>query len=354
MIHHLIHINYATILIIVFLVTFLFCNTIFTKRVTHLFLRAIFCVLLLVIADSIESWTESLSYPTTLRILVSAIGYSCRPVCILYIILIASRSTQIKYRLLYVPAVINAIISFSALFTDIAFSYSPDNKFVRGPLGLSAYAASIIYLLIFLIISVYYLKERHIYESIIIFFINFIAILSITLEVIFKFDGFINAAYAVSIAFYYLFFHTQTSKRDVLTQAFNRRCFYDDAARDFTRIKGLISLDLNDLKKLNDTNGHACGDKALTTISTIIRNNIPLGCTLYRTGGDEFEILCLKYEEKYLEELIKKLRTEISKTPYSCAFGLAMLANDDTLDSLCARADAQMYADKSRIKAATK
>ena len=350
MVHHLMHVNYATILIIVFLITFLFSNTMFTKRITHLFLYAISCVLILVIADSIETWTESLSYPTTLRVLVSAIGYTFRPICILNIILIALRSTKINYKLLYIPAALNTLISFSALFTDIAFSYSADNKFVRGPLGISAYVICILYLLIFLIITVYYLKERHIYESIIIFFMNLIAVLSLALEVVFKFDGFINSTYAVSIAFYYLFFYAQISKRDVLTYAFNRRCFYDDANRDFTKIKGLIAVDLNDLKKLNDTNGHACGDKALSTISTVIRNNIPIGCTLYRTGGDEFVILCLKHDENILGNLIEKLRAAISETPYSCSFGLAMLSNDDTLDSLCAKADALMYADKIRIK----
>lgn len=280
--------------------------------------------MVLIIADSIESWTEFLSYPTTLRVLVSAIGYTFRPLCILNIILITMRGMKIKYWLLYLPAVINAIISFSALFTDIAFSYSDDNKFIRGPLGISAYVVCILYLLLLLLFSIHYLKERHIYESIIIFIINFMAVLSICFEVIFKLDGVINSTYAVSITFYYLFFHTQTTKRDVLTQAFNRRCFYDDAKRDALRIKALISFDLNNLKVLNDTKGHAC--------------------------GDEFAIICLKHDQKTLEDVIQKLRSEISKTPYSCAFGLAMITEEETFDSLCKRADALMYEDKIRIK----
>lgn len=302
------------------------------------------------IADSIESWTETLSYPTTLRILMSAIGYTFRPLCILNIILITIRGTKINYWLLYIPAIINTLISFSALFTDIAFSYSDDNQFVRGPLGISAYIVSILYLILLFSFSIYYLKERHIYESIIIFIINFMAIFSICLEVIFMFDGFINSTYAVSITFYYLFFHTQTTKKDVLTQAFNRRCFYDDSKRDAARIKGLISFDLNNLKVLNDTQGHACGDEALISIAKIVRRNIPLGCTLYRTGGDEFAVICLKHDQKTLEDVIQKLRSEISKTPYSCAFGLAMITEGETFDSLCKRADTLMYEDKIRIK----
>ncbi|MBQ3545819.1 MAG: GGDEF domain-containing protein [Lachnospiraceae bacterium] len=350
MIQHLIHVNYATILIIALLITFVFSNKTFTKRINNLFINSIFCVLILIIADSIETWTASFDNPTTLRIIVSAIGYSFRPFCILNIILIVIRSTKINYRLLYFPTILNLFISFSSLFTDLAFSYSSDNQFVRGPLGYTAYCVCIFYLLTLIIITILYLRERHIYETFVIFIMFFIASLSLILEVIYMFDGFINATFAVSITFYYLLFHTQTAKKDPLTHAFNRRCFYEDASHNFSRIKGIISIDLNDLKKLNDNTGHACGDIALCTIVSVIKKTLPLGCTLYRTGGDEFMILCMKYNQNELEEIITKMRLAIANTPYTCAFGLAMQSNNDSLDSLCAKADAIMYEDKIRIK----
>ena len=352
MFHQLIHINYATLLIIVFMITFLLSNTIFSKRITRLFFISILCVLFLVIADSIETWTESLPEPTTLRILVSAIGYTLRPLGILFILLIIIRGKEFKHSLLYIPAILNAIISFSALFTDIAFSYTPDNQFKRGPLGISAYVACAIYLLILFCITIYYVKERHIYESMIIFFMLLVTVISLILEVSLSFDGFINATFAVSITFYYLFFHAQTSKRDVLTHAFNRRCFYDDASRNFSQLKGVISIDLNDLKILNDTNGHACGDTALCTIVSVLKKTLPAGCTLYRTGGDEFMILCFKQEQESLEKLVQTMRDEIKKTPYTCAFGLATFLGNETFDQICARADAIMYRDKARLKGA--
>lgn len=353
MIHQLIHVNYATILLVLFLMVFLCSNTVFKKHVTSLFLCSCFCVMILLIADSIETWTESLDHPTKLRIIVSAIGYSVRPLCILNITLIVMRSHKIN-RLLYIPFVINGLVSFSALYTDIAFSYSADNQFVRGPLGITAYVTSGIYLILLFIFTVRYMKERHIYESMISFAIFFVAIFSIFLEVAYKFDGFINATFAVSITFYYLLFHAQMTKRDPLTKAFNRRCFYDDADRNFAKIKAIISIDLNDLKKLNDNNGHASGDTALCTVVNVIKAVLPYGCTLYRTGGDEFMIMCLRYEQPELEELISKMRAEIAKTPYTCAFGLAMMSQEDYLDSICAKADALMYEDKIRIKGAAR
>lgn len=350
MLHHLIHVNYATILLTIFMIIFLFSNAAFSKRITRLFFISIFCVFLLVIADSIETWTASFAAPHPLRIWVSALGYTLRPIGILNIIFILIRSKDINRRLLILAAVINGIISYSALFSDIAFTYSSDNEFVRGPLGISAYMASGFYLVVLLVITIRYLKERNHYESMIIFFIVIVAVLSIYLEVAYDFDGFINAAFAVSITFYYLFFHAQTFKRDALTQAFNRRCFYDDAHRNFSKLKAVISIDLNDLKFLNDNKGHSSGDAALCTIVNSIKKVLPGGCNLYRTGGDEFMILCFKYDQLFLEKLIIQMKEEITKTPYNCAMGLAMVEENEHFDQVCARADAIMYEDKAKIK----
>lgn len=350
MLHHLIHVNYATILLTIFMIIFLLSNTAFTKRITRLFLYSTFCVFFLVIADSVETWTASFTEPYPLRIWVSSLGYTLRPLGILNIILILVRSKDINRKLLILPAVINGIISYSALFTDIAFSYSADNQFVRGPLGFSAYVVGCFYLVVLLVITIRYLKERNHYESMIVFFIVFVAVLSIYLEVAFAFDGFINAAFAVSITFYYLFFNAQTFKRDVLTQAFNRRCFYDDAHRNFSKLKAVISIDLNDLKLLNDNKGHASGDAALCTIVNSIKKVLPDGCNLYRTGGDEFMILCFKHEQAVLEQTVLQMKEEISNTPYNCAMGLAIVRNGELFEQVCARADAVMYEDKAKIK----
>ncbi len=352
MLHQLIHINFTTIFLAFFMIIFLLSNTALSKRITALFSFSIVCVFLLVIADSIEFWTTSLDYVHPLRVWVSAIGYTLRPITILNITLILIRHIKINRKLLIAPVILNGIISFSAIFSDLAFSYSADNQFVRGPLGLSAYIVSAFYLLTLLIITIKYFRERSFYETMIIFIMFVFAIITTYVEVAFAFEGFINSTCAVYITIYYLFFHVQTVKRDALTQAFNRRCFYDDAERHFSKLKAVISIDLNDLKVINDTQGHASGDAALCSIVDVIKKLLPSGCTLYRTGGDEFMILCFKQNQTVLEKFIVKIREEIQKTPYSCAIGLAMLEKNDTLDQICSRADAVMYKDKLKIKGA--
>lgn len=350
MLHHLIHVNYTTLLLTVFMIIFLLSNTAFSKRITTLFLFSTLCILFLIIADSIESWTALFPSPTQLRILVSAIGYTLRPIALMNVLLLVIRSKDINRKLLILPAVVNGLISFSAFFTDLAFSYSPDNQFIRGPLGLSTYLVCGFYLTMLSAITVQYLEERNHYESFIIFCMIIFAVISIYLEVVFAYDGFINSTLAVSLIFYYLFFNAQTFKRDVLTQAFNRRCFYDDANHNFIKLKAVISVDLNDLKLLNDTTGHSSGDTALCTIVNSIKKVLPAGCNIYRTGGDEFMILCFKYNQSALEEIVRQMQAEIAKTPYTCAIGLAMLQTGESLEQVCARADTLMYEDKARIK----
>ena len=350
LLYHLLHINYATLLIIFFMITFLFTNVFFEKRITTLFTVAILSALVLIIVDSIESYTAILAYPTTLRIWMSAIGYATRPICIMNILLIVVRNHRKQKILLGIPAVINAVISFSALFTDIAFSYDANNEFVRGPLGLSAYVVSGIYLLLLVVVTIRYLKERNYYESLVVIAIVVTAVLSIFLEVAFLYEGFINSTIAVSVTFYYMFFHTQSVKRDPLTQAFNRRCFYADAKRNFSNLKAVISIDLNDLKKINDMQGHSYGDEALCTLVQKIETCMPAGCYLYRVGGDEFMVLCYRHEHVALEHAIEKFHQEMAKTPYSCAIGMAILDADMSFDTACSVADEKMYANKLKMK----
>lgn len=63
-------------------------------------------------------------------------------------------------------------------------------------------------------------------------------------------------------------------------------------------------------------------------------------------------ILCIKKEQSDVEKLISDIRSELSKTPYTCALGAAYISGED-LDSVCARADAEMYRDKQLYKAKT-
>ena len=350
MFQQFIYANYVTCLTILFMIVFLCTNTTFERKVTKLFMWPILFTIILIIVDSIESWTASLSYPTDLRVWMSAIGYTLRPLCILCVLEINVRDRKRKQWLLELPALINAIVAFSALFSNVAFSYSADNEFVRGPLGFTAYLVCGLYLLELVIVSAMYLKKKNYYESLIVFAIVAAAVLALILEVAFDFEGKVNATIVVSVTFYYMFFHTQTVKRDHLTRALNRRYFYMDLEKKREFITAIISVDLNNLKQINDTKGHSAGDEAICTVAKCVDECLPRDCQLYRVGGDEFVILCAKRERKELEKVILNIKKRMAETKYSCAIGMAMVNGRRDMDAVCADADKAMYQDKLLMK----
>lgn len=82
-----------------------------------------------------------------------------------------------------------------------------------------------------------------------------------------------------------------------MTRTLNRHSFYRDVEVFKHNLNAVLSIDLNDLKSINDSMGHAAGDKAIVTTEECIQKRLVKGCYLYRTGGDEFIVLCTKYPQ---------------------------------------------------------
>lgn len=351
MLHHLIQVNYATLLLLFLLFVFIVTNRYFERRIRRIFLTAVGVLFAIVIADSVEYWTASFAQPTTLRIWMSAIGYTLRPAAIFQILIIFIRKKEANWALLASPLLVNMVIAFSALFTDIAYSYSATNEYVRGPLGWFAYVISGLYFIILMILTVKRYRVVNISESFVVMIVLLMFIFATTMEVVYQFDGMINTTGAVAILFYYLYLNTQQFKRDALTHALNRRCFYLDAENNIANLTAMISIDLNDLKQINDEEGHAEGDKAICTITSCIQRVLLRDCFLYRIGGDEFMILCFREKKNAVEEMLEKIKREMQKTQYTCAMGV-VYTQEQTIDfeKLCSLADKAMYEEKARMK----
>lgn len=350
MIQELIEINYASVVILLFFLVFIFTNDYFAQRIRTLFLLADVLLLCLVVVDSIEYWTASLDTLTPLRILMSAIGYSIRPVIIYVVILLLGNAKGKKYAWLSIPLVVNTLIAFSTFFVDYAYSYTIDNQFVRGPLGYFAFVTSGFYEIVLLICTIKLYKSVKISETIISVVVLFTFTIAILMESVWKYEGMINVSGAVALTFYYLYLNTQQFKRDPLTNVLNRRCFYMDAEKHKTNLSAVISIDLNDLKKWNDEYGHAKGDEAICTIVHCVEAVLPSNCYLYRVGGDEFMLLCFNQEKTSIQQLKNQIKEKASQTPFSCAIGVAY--NDEQIDfnKLCSQADKDMYEDKQQMK----
>lgn len=347
MLYNIIQNNFVIIANIVFLIIFVLSNSMLDKYITQKFKIAILLLIMLTVTETIEQLMAGLAYPTMLRVVMSAIGYASRPLILYFLLLIAGHR---QHRvLLAIPAVINILVVSLSLWTKLVFWYDEANVFVRGVLGFSPHICSLVYFAAMFYISAHYFRERYYSEAITIFAIFAICSTATVLESIYNFVNLLRGCMALSVTFYYLYLYTQFFKRDSLTGVLNRRCFYNDGHKYMDRLIALISIDLNDLKTINDEHGHAEGDKALVQTIDCIRKNLMRGCVLYRVGGDEFAILCQRGTVSDLQYMIEDIRQQMKHTRYSCAIGFAEYRGG-TLDELCARADAAMYEDKAKAK----
>lgn len=350
MLKELLQVHYASFIMIICLSVFIITNDYFTKRIRTLFLFSCGLFFCLMVADSIEYLYASRDTFSPVRILMSAMGYSLRPLIIYVVVLLLGREKSKKNVWLTIPLVINTLIAFSAFFTDVAFSYTPDNEFVRGPIGYFAFVTSGFYEIILVLRTINLYKSVKKSETVISVVIMITFVVSTMMESVWHFEGVINSSGMVALTFYYLYLNTQQFKRDPMTNALNRRCFFMDAEKRIANLSALLSIDLNDLKMWNDKYGHAKGDDAICTMVRCVDSALPANCFLYRVGGDEFMILCFNQKPDEVEKLRAQIKENIEKTPYSCAIGVAYCDGAEDFNKLCSRADKSMYEDKKRMK----
>lgn len=354
MLQELVQQNFMGVALILFLIMFILSNNNFDKKTNRLFLSSAICVLFFIMEEAWEVQLARRATYTELRVLLSAIGYTLRPMTAYFLVMIIFRKSKEWKILISIPVVINALVSFSALFGEWSFSYTETNEFVRGPLGFTPFIVAAFYILIILFMTVMEGKKESMMETMTVSAIVILIVIATIMESVFRFTSIQSAACGISITFYYLFLHTNQNNRDPLTGALVRRRFYLDAERYRTTLSAVISLDLNDLKTLNDQYGHMEGDKALTMMTEVVKGCIRKSAAIYRTGGDEFMILCYKMNEEKVQEIVQAIQREMEKTPYRCAIGYALYHYQSGLDHVCQIADAAMYENKLEMKAKRK
>ncbi|HLP98216.1 MAG TPA: diguanylate cyclase [Sideroxyarcus sp.] len=115
------------------------------------------------------------------------------------------------------------------------------------------------------------------------------------------------------------------AEHDALTGLFNRRRFEEDMERMFAhaqRNNGRLTLlyfDLDDFKGINDTYGHASGDKVLKTVAQTLMLQSRRNEIVYRLGGDEFAILVADAEKSQVERLAQRVTEAIAQLTFCFA-----------------------------------
>lgn len=122
---------------------------------------------------------------------------------------------------------------------------------------------------------------------------------------------------------------------DVMTNLKNRNYLNDNIEyweKNIIFPQTIIILDLNDIKELNDKNGHEAGDKQIKACANILIKTQRENSEIMRTDGNEFTIYLVGYEEKMIMSYIRKLNKELKNSlpfkEYGVSIGYSMI-NDE-------------------------
>jgi diguanylate cyclase (GGDEF)-like protein len=154
------------------------------------------------------------------------------------------------------------------------------------------------------------------------------------------------------------------AERDALTGLYNRRRLLEhtdsaikEAARNQQRV-GLLFIDLDGFKAINDEYGHAVGDKILIAVGARIAGRVRIGDIVCRYGGDEFVVLlprlegtedAIKVAEMIRDRLGGQYFINDRALRMTAAIGVAVSSDDgESAQQLLQRADEFMYREKSR------
>ncbi|MDB5028890.1 MAG: hypothetical protein JWO66_2579 [Candidatus Eremiobacteraeota bacterium] len=144
---------------------------------------------------------------------------------------------------------------------------------------------------------------------------------------------------------------------DPLTGLANRRALTEIMERELHNAErhraplALVVLDLDDLKKINDAQGHQAGDDALKTFAEILRSAPRKGDLTARYGGDEFVLLMTQSDRTAAEAVLGRLYDALPATGLTCSAGVAIFPrNGADATALFEAADRALYEAKQAGK----
>ncbi|MBE7184959.1 MAG: GGDEF domain-containing protein [Methylobacterium mesophilicum] len=155
----------------------------------------------------------------------------------------------------------------------------------------------------------------------------------------------------------------QAALTDSLTGVHNRR-YFDDALQEyleeFGRIEkpvGLMLLDLDHFKSVNDSHGHDVGDEVLRAVAGCLKDMTRYHDVVARLGGEEFAVLGPNMDAEHLVKLADRIRRAVAglvissgnvRLRVTTSVGLAVWDGKETGEDFVRRADQQLYEAKRR------
>ncbi len=154
-----------------------------------------------------------------------------------------------------------------------------------------------------------------------------------------------------------------SSRRDALTGLFNRRALDEELQRTWERYRrgrepfAVLLADIDHFKEINDTHGHAAGDRVLTSLAHLLQGHARSTEMVGRMGGEEFLIVLPRAHRHEAERSAERLRhlveahfvrTDPHALRITVSIGVACVAEGDaSVEAVIARADSALYRAKA-------
>ena len=340
--------SYLALILILVAMTILIHTTVhLSKGMTRNLMILIVYLFVLSVVDYVEVYLGNLPVYFVWRSILTCVKYIIPAMMLARIIVTFSDAKKIY---VFSPAIVNACICLISIFTGWVYYFTPEtNTFNRGPLGYLPFIVCggyITYVAVYTFLSV----GKQMDDILPLGFIVASGVVSVIMPPIIgeSFEKWFTTTMAISVFVYYVFLVQQLTKRDSMTRLLNRQSYYADLEKGGD-ITALICLDMNGLKKLNDTQGHEAGDIALKTLGDCFRKAVNYRQRVYRIGGDEFAIICRHCDEEAVKILISNIGDKVSETKYRCSIGYSMLEPGMSYEDLYKKADESMYLAKQEF-----
>lgn len=279
--------------------------------------------------------------------------------------LVSNTSEAVKkiQAILLLPILINFIATVTSPFTHFIFYIDSSNIYHRGDFFIVYTLITYLYVfmgLVFILMNSKNMISRDFFPLLI---LGIVPMLGALIQVIFYGILLMWSSVAFSLVVVYVFLQQRMVQLDYLTGVWDRSSFdyyiSKRTARDKNYQTGIIYMDIDDLKIINDNFGHSEGDFVLKKSVELIKSSLRKEDIIARMGGDEFVIILEAESKKTLQSVIKKLEEIISsygktsKKPYnfSCSFGGSVF--DSSKENICEflkQIDSLMYKNKAAKK----
>ena len=141
---------------------------------------------------------------------------------------------------------------------------------------------------------------------------------------------------------------------DALTGIMNRRSMQDQLEQQASQQRGfgILLIDIDHFKRINDTHGHGIGDQVLRELALLLEGQTRTQEVVSRWGGEEFLVLSNGLNPAVAEQVAQRLLEAIRGSRLgglnvTISIGLAWREDSETLESVIARADTALYAAKA-------